>query len=144
MTAIVEAINTKGQERFEKDSQGQGEMPWLCEVKGPQAAAMDFISRASWDAVLRQAVQWSGKDDYEVADEISVSHGTMSKVLKGTAGLWGHRLVKFMRSTESLAPLQWLADQMGCDIVRRAPLETEVERLRRENAELRARHDRRA
>jgi hypothetical protein len=49
-----------------------------------------------------------------------------------------------MRTTESLAPLQWLADQMGCDIVRRAPLETEVERLRRENAELRARHDRRA
>lgn len=144
MAAIVDAINTKGQERFGKDTQEQGGFPFLGVVRGPQPAAMDFISRASWDAVLRQSVQWSGKDDYEVADEISVSHGTMSKVLKGTAGLWGQKLVKFMRSTESLAPLQWLADQMGCDVVRRAPLETEIERLRRENAELRSRQDRRA
>jgi hypothetical protein len=103
-------------------------MPFLCEVKGPQAVAGEFIARASWDGVLRLCVQWSGKDDYEVADEINISHGTMSKVLKGTAGLWGARLVKFMRTTENLAPLQWLADQMGCDVIRRAPLESEVER----------------
>jgi hypothetical protein len=144
MGSIVDANNAKGQERSGKDSQAQGEMPWLCEVKGPQAAAMDFISRASWEGTLRFAVQGASMDDYEVADVLHVSHGTMSKILKGTAGLWGAKLVKFMRTTESLAPLQWLADQMGCDIVRRAPLETEVERLRRENAELRARHDRRA
>lgn len=141
MTAIVDAINAKGKERSGKDSTDQGEMPWICQVRGPQPAEIDFISRASWDGVLRYAVQWSGKDDYEVADEIPISHGTMSKVLKGTAGLWGHRLVKFMRATESLAPLQWLANEMGCDIVRRAPLETEVERLRRELAEERAKND---
>jgi hypothetical protein len=135
MAITFGAIDAKGQESSGKERAQQGEMPFLCEVKGPQAVAGEFIARASWDGVLRLCVQWSGKDDYEVADEINISHGTMSKVLKGTAGLWGARLVKFMRSTENLAPLQWLADQMGCDVIRRAPLESEVERLKRENAE---------
>jgi hypothetical protein len=135
MFEIVDEINAKGKESRGKERAAQGEMPWVGPVKDPQAAPLDFLSRASWDGVLRYCVQMSGKDDYEVADEIHVSHGTMSKILKGTAGLWGARLVTFMRRTESIAPLQWLADQMGCDVVRRAPLETEVERLKRENAE---------
>lgn len=67
--------------------------------------------------------------DYQVADAISVSHGHMSKVLKGTANLSGKRLVKFMRETQSIAPLQWLAEQMGCDVVQRSA-QAEVERLR--------------
>ncbi len=135
MSAIALAANAKGQERSGKERAAQGEMPWFGPVRDPQQAAAAFVSQASWDGVLRYCVQMSGKDDYEVADEIHVSHGTMSKILKGTAGLWGARLVTFMRTTESIAPLQWLADQMGCDIVRRAPLETEVEKLKRENAE---------
>jgi hypothetical protein len=135
MTTTFVAINAKGQERLGKERAAQGEMPWICAVKDSQKADDDFVSRASWDGVLRYCVQMSGKDDYEVADEIHVSHGTMSKILKGTAGLWGSRLVTFMRATESIAPLQWLADQMGCDVVRRAPLESEVDRLKRENAE---------
>jgi hypothetical protein len=137
MDTTFAAINAKQQERLGNERAAQGEMPFLGLVRDPQAAKADFIARASWDGVLRYCVQESGKDDYEVADEIHVSHGTMSKILKGTAGLWGARLVTFMRQTESIAPLQWLADQMGCDVVRRAPLESEVERLKRENAELR-------
>jgi hypothetical protein len=68
---------------------------------------------------LRYASQLSGKDDYEIADEVGVSHGYMSKVLKGTAGFYGKRLVRFMRVTNNIAPLQWLGDQMGCDVVER-------------------------
>lgn len=136
MDTTFRAFNTKRQETTGKESAEQGEMPFVCVVKDPQTAPVEFVARASWDGVLRYCVQCSGRDDYEVADEINISQGTMSKVLKGTAGLWGARLVKFMRVTESIAPLQWLADQMGCDVVRRAPLETEIERLRRENAEL--------
>lgn len=135
MTPSIDDINPKGQERSGKERTVQGEMPWRGLAKDPQKADADFIARAAWDAVLRGCVQACGKDDYEVADEIHVSHGTMSKILKGTAGLSGARLIEFMRSTDTIAPLQWLADQMGCDVVRRAPLETEVERLKRENAE---------
>lgn len=135
MTANFVAINAKGQESTRNEGPAQAHLALLVEVKGPRQAPPNFIARASWDAVLRYCVHSSGKDDYEVADDINVAHGTMSKILKGTAGLWGQRLVRFMRTTESIAPLEWLADQMGCDVVRRAPLETELERLRRENAQ---------
>jgi plasmid maintenance system antidote protein VapI len=99
-----------------------------------QGASGDFIKRASWDGVLRYAVQRSGMDDYEVADKINISHGYISRVLKGTAGLWGDRMVAFMRATGSIAPLQWLADQMGFEL--RMKELTEEEMLRARLAEL--------
>lgn len=74
-------------------------------------------------------------DDYEIADGIDISPGYMSKVLKGTGNLGGKRLVRFMRLTGSLAPLQWLADQMGCDIVLRDPAKARIAELERELAE---------
>jgi len=47
------------------------------------------------------------------------------------------RVVRFMRITGSLAPLQWIADQMGCDVVVRdvstariRALEAELNRLK--------------
>jgi hypothetical protein len=43
-----------------------------------------------------------------------------------------------MQRTRCIAPLQWIALQVGCDVVVRAPIETELVRLRRENAELKA------
>jgi predicted XRE-type DNA-binding protein len=134
MVDIIDEINRKPEASTQQHST-QREIATVCVVQAPRAADMEFISRSSWDGAMRYAVQRSGMDDYEVADAMHVSHGHMSKVMKGTAGFWGARLVKFMRVTESIAPLQWLADQMGCDIVRRAPLESEVERLKRENAE---------
>lgn len=88
---------------------------------------------------MRYAVQTSGSDDFEIADGISVSHSYMSKILKGTAGLYGNRLVRFMRETRCLAPLQWIAHQMGCDVVQRdsraaemAALEARLRELERE------------
>ncbi len=47
------------------------------------------------------------------------------------------RVVRFMRVTGSIAPLQWLADQIGCDVVVRdvssariRELEAELNRLK--------------
>lgn len=101
-----------------------------------QLADTAFIRHCTWDSSLRYAVQRSGADDYEVADDIPVSHSYMSKILKGTAGLHGQKLVTFMRRTRSLAPLQWLAEQMGAEIVlkdsqaqRIAALEAELKQL---------------
>ncbi len=48
---------------------------------------------------------------------IHISHGYMSRFMRGVAQQWAKRLVAFMRETRSIAPLQWLADQMGCDVV---------------------------
>jgi hypothetical protein len=55
-------------------------------------------------------------------------------VLKGVAGLYGKKLVLFMRITRSVAPLQWMAEQVGYELRRKEP-ESEVDRLKRELAE---------
>lgn len=128
--------NRKDQERTRQDSTDQRSMAFFGHVRGPIEADTEFIRRASWDGCMRYAVQRSGMDDYEVADEMHMSHGNISKILKGTAGLWGQRLVTFMRVTESIAPLQWLAEQMGYELRQKAPnqriaeLEAELERER--------------
>lgn len=120
-----------------KGDQAQREMPFFAEVKAPQIAPTEFIARSTWEGAIRYSTQRSGMDDYEIADTLHISHGYMSKVLKGTAGLYGSRLVRFMRITGSLAPLQWLADQMGCDIVQRDPAKARIAELERELNELR-------
>ena len=102
-----------------KGDKAQREMPFFAAVQAPQVAPAEFITRSSWEGAIRYSTQRSGMDDYEIADSLHISHGYMSKVLKGTAGLYGLRLVRFMKLTGSLAPLQWLADQMGCDLVLR-------------------------
>jgi hypothetical protein len=128
MHSTVSATEWKGKESTGKHWQGhQGEMPFLAEVQPPALADMQFITRASAEGALRYAIQRCGEDQYEIADDLNISHGYMSKVLKGTAGLYGKRLVAFMRRTGSLAPLQWLADQMGCDIV---PRDSRAARIR--------------
>jgi hypothetical protein len=108
----------------------QAEMPFLAVVKAPSLIAAELAARLSDVGALRLAIQESGHDDYEIADAIGISHGYMSKVLKGTAGLYGKRLVKFMQRTQNLAPLQWLAEQMGCDVVQRSSVSAEVAALR--------------
>jgi len=111
----------------------QREMGFLAEVKAPHLACDSFITQASWDGVIRYAVQRSGKDDYEVADEMNISHGYMSRVMRGTAGFTGARLVKLMRVTGSIAPLQWIADQMGYEL---KPKQSEKEALKARLAQL--------
>lgn len=115
-----------------KGHAAQREMPFFAAVPVPHLAQADFVGRSTWDGAIRYATQRSGMDDYEIADQLHISHGYMSKVMRGTAGLYGSRLVRFMRITGSLAPLQWLADQMGCDIVQRDPARARIAELERQ------------
>ena len=134
MQSTLSHSEWKGEESTGKHSQGG--FPFLAQVRRPALADIDFIRSAPAPAALRYAVQRSGKDDFEVADEINISHGYMSKVLKGTAGLHNARMVAFMRSTGSLAPLQWLAEQVGCDVVQRDSRAAEVAELQARLREL--------
>jgi hypothetical protein len=117
------AVETIGKDR-------QAPLGFLGAVRAPLRMADELVARISAVGALRYAVQLSGHDDFEVADEVGISHGYMSKVLKGTAGLHSGRLVRFMRVTNSIAPLQWLAQQMGCDVVVRDSRAAEVAELR--------------
>jgi hypothetical protein len=127
MQSTMSQVEWKGKESSGNHSQVG--FPFISAVTPPALADIDFIRASTAAAALRYAVQRSTKDDFEVADEISISHGYMSKVLKGVAGLHGGRLVAFMRATNSLAPLQWLAEQMGCDVVPRDSRAAEVAEL---------------
>lgn len=109
-------------------------MPFLSEVRARQADPAHIAAMADTGAV-RYAIQSSGHDDYEVAEALGISPGYMSKVLHGTAGLYGKRLVRFMQITGSLAPLQWLAEQMGCDVVQRSSQAARIAALEQELAE---------
>lgn len=120
-----------------KGDKAQREMPFFAAVQAPQIAPTEFVARSTWEGAIRYSTQRSGMDDYEIAEGLHISPGYMSKVMKGTAGLYGSRLVRFMKLTGSLAPLQWLADQMGCDIVQRDPAKARIQELERELENLR-------
>jgi hypothetical protein len=133
MQASIALTEWKGEETAGKHSQGQ--LPLIGECPVPALADPEFIARASWEGALRFAAQRAGMDDFEIADQMHISHGYMSKALKGVAGWYGRRLVLFCRITRSVAPVQWMADQLGYELHKKAP-ETELERLKRRVAEL--------
>jgi hypothetical protein len=59
--------------------------------------------------------------------------------MRGVAQAWMRRMVLFMRTTRSLAPLQKMADEMGCDVVPRAGNEARIRELQEELEELKRR-----
>ena len=56
--------------------------------------------------------------------------------MRGVGQQWARRMVAFMRSTNSTAPLQWMAEQMGCDVVQRDSRAAEVAALKQRLQEL--------
>lgn len=130
MDRTLASTQWKDRDTSQQVSTGQGDFSMVTPLHPMQMADPAFISRCTWNASLRYAVQRSGFDDYEVADEIAVSHSYMSKILKGTAGLHGQRLVRFMRHSSSLASLQWIAERVGAEIVLRDRRAAEVAELR--------------
>lgn len=91
------------------------------------------LVRASFNHTLQQAVLQSGLDQERLAKRIAISKGYMTKFLSGVAQQWARRLVRFMEETGSLAPLQWMAAQVGCEVVQ---LDTQAARIARLEAEL--------
>lgn len=95
----------------------------------------DFVLvRASFNGALNESVRRSGKEDQAIADEIHISPGYMSRFMRGVGQQWAKRLVAFMHATNSRAPLQWIAHQVGCEVVLRAPKDAEIRRLEAELA----------
>lgn len=117
-----------------KDSQAS--LPLLGIVPRPQLLAPEVIGRATFNGVLSEAARHSGLDDQDIADALNICHGYMSRFMRGVAQQWAKRLVLFMRVTGSLAPLQWMAEQLGCDVVQRDSRAAEVAALQARLLEL--------
>lgn len=119
MSATVRAVEWKPQDATGNDSQ-LSLHGVIGSVSKLQELEREFIARADFNGVLCAAARHSGMDDLRLAEEIHVSAGYMSKFMRGVGQQWANRLVLFMRTTRSLAPLQWIAEQMGCDLTVRS------------------------
>jgi hypothetical protein len=111
-------------------------MPLLSEVSQPAPLEMYVVRQATFNGVLNHACKHSGMEDQEIADAIYISHGYMSRFMRGVGQQWAKRLIAFMRTTKSLGPLQWMADQMGCDLTQRNAISAELAAARARVAEL--------
>lgn len=108
----------------------QREMPFLAVV--PVARLMDVavMSRCTFNGAMADAARGSGMDDCHLADAIHVCPGYMSRLMRSVGQQWARRIVEFCRVTGSLGPVQWMADQLGCDLVQRDSRAAEVAALR--------------
>lgn len=117
----------------------QRHLPLLGVAPEPQAPVLlpqAAVAGSSFSQVLQCAAQQSGMDDEEIADAICICKGYMSRFMRGVGQQWAKRLVAFMRETGSLGPLQWMAEQMGCDVVPRDSRAAEVAALKARLQEL--------
>lgn len=117
-------------------NRSQSEMAILAKVATMHLLDACVVAQASFSGCLVAAAHHSGKEDQEIADEIHICHGYMSRFMRGVAQQWAKRLIAFMRATQSLAPLQWMAEQMGCDLVVRHRVAAEAAQLRARLAEI--------
>lgn len=111
-------------------------MAFLSEAPSPAPLEMFVVQQATFSGALNHACKHSGMEDWDIADKIHISHGYMSKFVRNVGQQWAKRLIAFMRVTNSLAPLQWIADQMGCDITVRNAISAELAAARARVAEL--------
>lgn len=96
------------------------------QIPRPEPVELELIERSGFNKALSDAAERSGLDNYQIADRIHISHGYMCKFMRGVGEQWAKRLLAFMRVTSSIAPLVWLADQMGCDVVVRHKMSAEL------------------
>lgn len=94
------------------------------------------LAGATFSGVLMNAQMRSDFDQVALAGHMHISEGYMSRFLKSRAEAWAKRLVRFMRLTGDLGPLQWIAEQVGCDVVLRDSRAAEVAALRNRLNEL--------
>lgn len=108
----------------------QREMPFLAAMPLPRLLDPMILARSSFCGVMADAARTSGMDDCHLAEAIHVCPGYMSRLMRGVGQQWARRTVEFCRVTNSLGPVQWMADQLGCDLVQRDSRAAEVAQLR--------------
>ncbi len=100
---------------------------------------VEQLERMSFSALLQDAAVRDGRNHEDIAAAINVSPGYFSKFLRAVGQAWAKRLVAFCRETKTVAPIQWLAHQVGGELVMRdsraariAELQAQLQELTRE------------
>ncbi len=114
----------------------QREMPFLAAVPSARLLDAAMLSRCTFNGTMADAARGSGMDDCQLAEAIHVCPGYMSRLMRSVGQQWARRTVEFCRVTNSLGPVQWMADQLGCDLVPRDSRAAEVAELQARLREL--------
>ncbi len=112
-------------------------MPFLAAVPELHRVDAATLGRMSFNGALQMAAQTSGLEDCQIAEELHICNGYMSRFMRGVAQQWAKRLVQFCRTTQCLVPLQWMANELGADLVPRDTRAAQVAALESQLRELR-------
>lgn len=105
-------------------------------VRELHVIAGEHLNRLTFSGALADCLRHDGREDQEIAKAIHISKGYLSKLLRSVWYAQARRLVAFMRETRCIAPLQWIAHQVGCDVVQRSTVQAELALARSRLAEL--------
>lgn len=114
----------------------QVELALIGAVSAPHMLDAHVLDRITFNGALNEAAKHSGKEDQQIAEEIHISPGYMSRFMRGVGQQWAKRLVAHMNATNSRAPVQWLAHQVGGEFVAKDRRAVEVATLRARLQEL--------
>lgn len=115
----------------------QRDIGGVCIAPKPHELPTSVVSKMAFAGALNECLRHDGRSDEVIAKEIHISKGYMSKLLRAVWAAQVKRLVLFMRETNCIAPLQWIAHQVGCDVVVRSAQQARIARLEAELAEAR-------
>jgi hypothetical protein len=117
---------------------GQYQLPVhnVIRERQPGLLPLGALRGASFSSILMNAVMRSDYDQRSLAEKMHISEGYTSRFLKTRAEAWAKRIVRFMQLTNDLGALQWIANQMGCEVVVRACVEAELAAAKARVAEL--------
>jgi hypothetical protein len=129
---------TEWQVQASAGNHGQYQLPVHNEIKERPMSLLPLgaLRGATFSSVLLNAVQRSDHDQNSLAQQMHISEGYMSRFLKTRAAAWAKRLIRFMHLTGDLGALQWIAHEMGCELVVRTAAEAEARALRSRLAEI--------
>jgi len=99
----------------------------LQEVRPPQMTDKEIVKRVpTFLDAIRVSMNLSGTSHQKISNELEVDKGHMSRILSGKANFSLNKLKHLMMLCGTLLPLQWLAYQMGYDLVKREKSANEI------------------
>jgi transcriptional regulator with XRE-family HTH domain len=108
----------------------QREIPILAEMQRPTRADEHLVSRAGdLLGAVQMCVQLSGLSNEAICERMGIDPGHWTRMMQGRASLQLRKLPALMRICGNLAPLQWLASEMGFDLYEDAKAKRKAELL---------------
>lgn len=116
----------------------QREMPWFSEVEEPEFLTESEIHNCnSFGQAVALCINRSRLTNETIAERIGISAGTLSKIVKGSAGIKRRQMELLEMACGNRAVTQYMAKNAGCHLVR-TTTDEKIKELEEQLAKLRA------